>query len=250
MSRYRAALVHLSISAVLVGCVLALVFWVWYPSPTIEVIGASSIVLLLIGVDLVIGPLLTLIIYKHGKPGLKFDLFVIAALQLSALVYGANRLYYEKPDYMVFVVDRLEFVSKNQLDQSAIRFDELRTNQFGKLLQVYAKAPEDPDEHSRYLDSVLVEGKPDLEARPEFWEPWSAGENEIRARLMPIENIEPGSPEEQKQVQDAIDTYASTHPSLGVLPIGGIEEDMGMLLDRDTLEVLDVLKADPWPADE
>lgn len=250
MSRYRAALIHLSISAVLVGAVMALVFRVWYPSPTIEVVGAASIILMLIGVDLVIGPLLTLVVYKHGKPGLKFDLSVIATMQLIALVYGANRLYTEKPDYLVFAVDRLEFVSKKQVDQAALRFDELRGNEFGKLVQVYANTPDDPAEFQQYLDSVMFEGKPDLEARAEFWEPWSAGEAEIRAQLKPIDDIQPKSSDEQKNVQHAVDKFSENHPNLGVLPIGGIEKNLGMLLDRESLEVLDVLRADPWQTDE
>ena len=112
MSRYRASLIHLLISGLLVGNVIGVVLWVWYPSPTFEAVGAFSIIRLLIGVDLILGPLLTLIVFKQGKPGLKFDLTVIALTQIAALVYGTYTLYKEKPDYMVFSIDRLEFVSK------------------------------------------------------------------------------------------------------------------------------------------
>jgi hypothetical protein len=250
MSRYRAALIHLLISAVLVGNVIGLVIWVWYPEPSFEAVGTISIIGLLVGVDLVMGPLLTLIVFKHGKPGLMFDLSVIALMQIVALIYGSYTLYEEKPNYLVFAIDRLEFVSKKQVDQSAIQYDELRNKHFAELIQVFARSPEDPDEFQRYFDSVVFDGKPDLESRAEYWEPWTAGADVIRSQLKSIEDIRPASPLERENLQQAIDDYAEDHPNLGILPIGGIEKDLGMLLDGDTLEILGILDADPWLPNE
>ncbi len=249
ISRYRASLIHLLVSSVVVAGVIGVIFWVWYPEPTFEILGAFSMIRLLVGVDLVIGPLLTMVVYKHGKPGLKFDLVVIALMQITALVYGSYTLYEEKPHYMVFAIDRLEFISKKQVDQSAIRFDELRTKESARPVQVFARPPEDPEEYQRYFDSIVFEGQPDLESRAEFYEPWSAGTEIIRQKIKPIEDIKPATSREQRNVQIAVEKYASSHPNLGILPIGGIERDVGMLLDRDTLEILDVLDANPWAVD-
>lgn len=246
MSRYRASLIHLSISAVLVGAVFAVVFWVWYPKPAFQVAGALSIITLLVGVDLVLGPLLTLVVYKHGKPGLKFDLSVIVLIQLVALVYGAYTLYDEKPYYLVFSVDRLEFIPKKQVDQSEIRYDELRSKPFAELIRVFARSPEDPDEFQRFLDSVLSEGKPDLERRAEYWEPWASGTDVIRSQMKGVEDLEVESSHEQAILQRAIDKYVGAHPNLGILPVGGIEADIGIILDRDTLETLNVVNVNPW----
>ena len=246
MSRYRASFIHLLISTLLVGSVLAIVFLAWYPGPLFEIAGAASVVRVLIGVDLVVGPLLTLIIYKEDKWGLKFDLCAIAVLQIIALLYGSYLLYDEKPHYLVFVVDRLEFTAEKQVDTSAIRFDTSQVKQFAGLRQVFARPPEDPDEYQRYLTSVMDDGLPDLDGRGEYWEPWSAGADVIRSKIKPLNEIEPGSPREQQNLQQAIESYAAAHPNLGVLPIGSIEENKGMLLDRDTLEVLDVLNVNPW----
>ena len=250
MSRYRASLIHLLISALLVGCVVGIVYWFWYPEPTFGIVGVLPIMLMLIGIDLVLGPLLTMIVYKHGKPGLKFDLSVIALVQIVALVYGAHTLYQEKPHYLVFAVDRLEFVAQSHIDPLVMRFAESQTEQFAGLVQVFARRPEDPEEYQRYFDSVLFENQPDLERRPEFWEPWLDGTAEIRKHIKPIENIETSSPGEQEKVRQAIEKHAGIHRNLGVLPIGGIKENVGLLLDRDTLEIVDVIYANPWPADD
>jgi hypothetical protein len=223
MSRYQASLIHLTISLVVVSIVFSVVFFVWYPKPAFEVVGASSIVRLLIGVDLVLGPLLTLVVYKHGKPGLRFDLSVIAILQVVALLYGSYRLYEEKPQYLVFAVDRLEFVSKKQVDESAIRYDELRIKPFAKLIPVFARRPEDQEEFQRFLDSVVIEGQPDLERRAEYWEPWAAGTDEIRHRIRPLSEFNSSDPREREIVRQAIDRYTREHPGIGVLPIGAVD---------------------------
>lgn len=246
MSRYRASFIHLMISTALAGSVFGIIYWVWYPEPIFSAVGALPIVLVLVGVNLGIGPLLTLVVYKYGKPGLKFDLCVIALMQVGALIYGSYRLYDEKPDYLVFVIDRLEFASKKQIDQSTMQFDEAGTEHFAGLAMVFASPPEDPEAHQRYIDSVISDGKPDLESRPEFWAPWLAGADVIRQRIKPVETIVPKTPAEQEKLRRAIAAYETEHPNLGVLPIGGIEKDLGMLLDRDTLEIIDVVEADPW----
>lgn len=246
VSRYKAALIHLLISALLVSNVIGVIFWVWYPHPAFEAVGAFSIIRLLVIVDLILGPTLTLVVYKHGKPGLKFDLTVIAIMQIAALVYGTYTLYVEKPHYMVFAIDRVEFVSRTVVDESGIRFDELREKPFAKLIQVFARPPEDQAGFQKYLDSVIFDGKPDLERRTEFYEPWVAGADAMRQKVKPIENIQAATPRERKNIEKAIDQYADAHPNLGILPIGAIDRDVGMLIDRDTLEILGVLDANPW----
>ena len=250
MSRYRASLIHLLISIVPIGIVDGAAIWIWYPGPSLEALDAFSIIRVVVVVHLVIGPLLTLLVYKHGKRGMKFDLIVIALLQSAALAYGSYKLYDEKPDYLVFAIDRLEFIPGKQVDQSAIRYNELRTKPFAELIHVFARPPEDPDEYQRYLSSVAFDGKPDLERRTEYWEPWAAGVDNIRGQLKFLGDIRTISAEEQEIVQQAIDDYSEAHPNLGVLPIGGIEKDLGILLDRDSLEVLDILNANPWLSNE
>jgi hypothetical protein len=246
MTRYRATLIRLAISTVLVSIVYFVTYFVWYPKPAFEVVGVSSILCLLVGVDLVLGPLLTLVVYKHGKPGLRFDLAVTVVLEVAALVYGSCRLYEERPHYLVFIVDRVEFVSIKNIDTNEMRYDELRSKPFAKLIKVYARRPADAEGFDRYLSSIMVDGKPDLEGRPEYWEPWSGGSDAIRMQIRPVENLHPKSERERRHVQRAIDLHRDDHPNLGVLPIGGVDDDIGMLVDRDSLEILGVLRADPW----
>ncbi len=57
---------------------------------------------LLLGVDLVLGPLLTLIVYRAGKPGLRFDLTAIGIIQATCLAAGIWIVHGERPLAMVY----------------------------------------------------------------------------------------------------------------------------------------------------
>jgi hypothetical protein len=118
MSRWKAAGIHLSINAVIALLAAGLIYGIWYPHPYSQAAGAGTLVLLLLGVDLVLGPLLTLVVFKVGKKGLKFDLAAIAILQVCAFVYGLHVVAAARPAFIVGVIDRFVLVSANELDQA------------------------------------------------------------------------------------------------------------------------------------
>lgn len=245
MSRFRAATIHLLISMSIVSAIFVLIFFVWYPTPTFQIAGAANIVFMLIAVDLVLGPLLTLIVFKENKWGMKFDLTVIALVQLAALVYGTSTLYQERPYYMVFIVDRFNLVSEKHIDKSQLRFAELQEKPFADVIKVFARMPEG-DEFQQYLDSVMFEGEADLEGRPEFWEPYANGVEIILAASKPLADLVRTSDEDERRVQHIVDKYQADHPRLGYLPVGTLSEDIGMVMDMDTAEPVDIVKVSPW----
>src|SRR5256885_4161050 len=110
MTRVRAASLHLGISVIVALIAVASMILVWYPPPLFQLLGGFELLLLIVGVDVTLGPLLTFVVFKSGKKGLKFDLSAIAFLQLSALIYGASVVFVARPGYIVFVKDRFEMV--------------------------------------------------------------------------------------------------------------------------------------------
>lgn len=246
MTRYKAASIHFLISASIVCVIFAVIFFVWYPGPTFRIAGAMSIVLVLVSVDLVLGPTLTLIVYKEGKPGLKFDLVVIAVIQIAALAYGSYTFYQERPYYLVFAVDRFNLVTEKQIDKSELLYPELMEKPFADVIKVFARLPEDPEEFQAFMDSVILEGEPDLEARPEYWEPYVDGKDIILAATKRLEDLKRTSDADERKVAQAFAKYREDHPRLGYVAIGTLDEDIGMLMDMDTVEPLDVIDVDPW----
>ena len=114
-SRTRAALIHLSISGVVVLIILYLVYGLWYARPFAQALGVSEIFLMILAVDLCLGPLLTAVVYKVGKPSLKFDLSVIVCLQLAAIIYGVYTVAQARPAYLVFSKDRFDLVQAHEV---------------------------------------------------------------------------------------------------------------------------------------
>ena len=100
--KIRAFLIHLAISAALVSMLAAIVFFVWYPPPYFQFDGGWHILRLVVLVDVVLGPLLTLLVFRRGKKELKRDLGVIASVQLVAFFYGAGLMLQYRPAFLVY----------------------------------------------------------------------------------------------------------------------------------------------------
>lgn len=120
MSLARAKLaatgIHFALSALVIGAIALLLLQLWYPWPLWKMLDAPGMLMIAIGVDLVIGPLLTAVVYKPGKPTLKFDLAVIVLLQIAALGFGVHTMAQARPVYVVALPERLDVVAAFQLD--------------------------------------------------------------------------------------------------------------------------------------
>ena len=246
MTRLRAFLVHLSLSAVVVGIAFAIVFFIWYPQPYFDVVGAWYLIRILFIVDVVLGPLLTFIVFKPGKAGLKFDLAVIALVQVSALIYGGTIIFQERPYYMVLAVDRFELVPRKDLDLSNIKYDALKEKTWIGTIPVFARLPEDPEALSRFTEEVMFEGKPDLERRTEFWHPYDQFASEAPAQARDLHELLTDDEITAGKAAPLIEKYEADHASLGYLPLLGRTENFAIVLDMETGEQLKVLNVDPY----
>jgi hypothetical protein len=112
MSRYSAFAIHLGISSLIFIVLTYLVVFEWYPGIFFDSDGGWRGMRIIIAVDLVLGPLLTLIVFKAGKPGLKFDMTAIALLQFICLSAGTYVVYSERPLALVFSDGRFSVMNK------------------------------------------------------------------------------------------------------------------------------------------
>lgn len=108
-----ATAVHVSLSIVAVGSLLGFVFYIWYPDFLFQTDGGWQGLRIVILVDLVLGPMLTFVVYRKGKQGLLMDLALIAAMQIAALFAGGWILYSERPLALVFDENRIFSISRD-----------------------------------------------------------------------------------------------------------------------------------------
>lgn len=102
MNRFGAFAVHLGISLVIFVILGYFILFHWYPDFFFTSDGGWQGIRIVAFVDLVLGPVLTLVVYRKGKPSLRFDLSAIGVFQAVCLIAGTWVVYSERPIAMVF----------------------------------------------------------------------------------------------------------------------------------------------------
>ena len=110
LNRWQAFGIHLGISLVIFIVLLGLIVFSWYPGVFFNFGGMQGIKIVA-GVDLVLGPMLTLIVYNAAKKSLKMDLAIIALIQISALTYGVWTVHQQRPYAQVLSYDGLHILT-------------------------------------------------------------------------------------------------------------------------------------------
>lgn len=203
MTRWKASGLHLLISIGVAVAALAVMLLVWYPWPLFEAAGGNELVMILTAVDVVIGPLLTLAVFKSGKRGLKFDLVVIAILQVSALAYGGYVVYLARPAYIVFVKDRFEVAAAADISPESLA--EARDPRYRRLPVlgpelVAADFPEDPKERQKLIDMAL--SGLDLHNFPKLFYPYESRAAMVLEKAQTLERFTKSEPASGKVVAE------------------------------------------------
>ncbi len=143
MSRWKAFGIHLLISSVILLVLLAIIMWVWFPGILFSVDGGWAGLRIVIGVDLVLGPLLTLVVFNTSKPELKYDLAAIAVFQFACMAAGMWIVYSERPLALVLAHDTVYSLATQEFEdfEKDLAILEAFPGSFPKL--IYIEMPED-----------------------------------------------------------------------------------------------------------
>lgn len=115
MSRWKAGAIHFLISLTAFLLLLSIILFLWYPGILFSVGGGWAGLQIVFGVDLILGPLLTLVVFKSGKQGLKFDLSCIAIFQVACMTAGMFVVYGERPIALVLAYDTFYTLDTEEL---------------------------------------------------------------------------------------------------------------------------------------
>lgn len=108
----RAVTWHLALSLLLSIALAAWLLLHWFPAPFSFAAGALTGLVIVVSVDMCLGPMLTLLLI-HSKKSLReniFDGVVVATLQFSALAYGLWQVSLARPAAVVFWQDSFYLV--------------------------------------------------------------------------------------------------------------------------------------------
>lgn len=205
--RLLAAGSHLAISALISGGVALVTLGLWYPGVFGEMAGGRRLFLLILGVDVVMGPLLTLIVFDKRKPRgeLIRDLAVIGVLQMGALVYGLQTLYLARPVALVFETRRFRVVSAGE-----VRVEELpeARPEYRKLSltgpQLLGTRPSQSGEERLKSFDLALKGY-DIGQRPSLWQPFAESRSEAWAQARPLDELISRYPQRRQELMAKLD---------------------------------------------
>ena len=249
IKKIKAFALHFLLSGIVILCFVSLIWFLWYPAPFLKAEGGLEIILILIGVDLILGPTLTAVVYKPGKKGLFFDLALIVLIQLFALVYGMQTLYKERPQYVAFVVDRFTTVPAASIEIDELLDKNLLTKVFDKPRLVFIELEENPDIRYKILMESVYGGK-GYPGRPEYYRNISDFIDTVNNddRQLKLENILRIYPETEETIRKLAESAKKNLDQLVFYPLKGKRKHMVLVLDRSDLTVLAGLDIDPWSA--
>lgn len=172
-------------------CSTTLVFLVWYPGRLAQASGVTDIFLMLLAVDVIVGPFITLVVFNPAKKELKRDLLIVLLLQIAALLYGLHAVFVARPVYEVFSVDRFELVFANDLTDeklAKVTAAQFKTVPLLGPKVIAARRPETSKERMAIALSA-VSGGDDVAQLPEHYVPYAEARNLVVQRLQPLEKL-------------------------------------------------------------
>lgn len=240
-SRKKFFLSHSSISVLIALLVIGLVFFVWYPTPLAKAVGVTHIFLMMLAIDVIVGPILGLLVYKEGKKNLKFDLTVIIAIQIVALCYGIYSIEQGRPAWLAYNVDRFELVRKNEIVEQNIKQAKLQFQQPSWLKPQFVATEFAKDKNQRNDDMFAeVLGSISLAQRPERYVDFVQAKEQIQQHAQKIELLEKYN--DETDVEKILAKYPQT---TAFLPMKASAVDMTVLIDAKG-QVVKIVDLRPW----
>jgi hypothetical protein len=248
VSRLKAAAIHLAISLALASTIGAILYFLWFPPPYFVAAGASRLMLVLMGVDIAIGPLLTLLAANPRKPKrlLKLDLSIIAALQALAFGYGIHVIAAARPIFVVAEADRFVLVSADEISDADLAQGSLpafrRRSWTGPVL-VGAAPPANKDGGDSFALQVMSTGK-DIDRLPRYYMPYGLIVGKFMHHAKSLAELVRATADQRKQLQRLQDRLGEG--PLVALPLQHGDRNFTIILSPRTKKPLRILPINSW----
>ncbi len=199
LSKGQAFSIHLALSILIFSSLVAVMWFLWFPGELFFLDGGWQGLKIVGLIDLVLGPALTLLLYKPGKPKLVLDMSLIAMIQISALAYGFYATHQQRTVAVVYAdrnfntlsADAVSYANAELIERELTprSIAELKTmdRSYPSMLRTPDPAPED---FGKFV-SQLLNGYPEYHERTDLFEPLSSEHaNMLAEQSVSIEKLE------------------------------------------------------------
>ncbi len=214
----------------------------WYPTPLAKAVGVTHIFLLMLTIDVIVGPILCFFIYKEGKKSLKFDLTVIVLIQLFAFFYGFYSIAQGRPVYIAYVVDRFELVRNNDLiiNKKDKVLPQYQQPSFLKPRFVAVELAKNINERNQDLFNEVLGGV-SLAQQPKRYVDFGQAKAQILQKAQDLKLLN----QFNNQLVGA--NILKQYPSANAwVPLKANAVDMVVLLNKKSGEVVKIVDLRPW----
>lgn len=237
--KLKAFTIHLLLSVFIISLFLLVVTQFWYPGLLFNLENVWQGLEILIPVDAILGPVLTLILFAPGKKNLKLDLSVIALIQIGALFYGGMLIYQQRPVALAFVVDRFETVLANEDYVKDIRLKKANSPFSPSLSYVL------PAQSDKERTRMLIEGT-NIKAIGKRHVPITPNIAAIKKASLKPSSLTHISEHEKRRLEEFIQQNESRKELL-LFPVQSSTYDAAILVfNINTEEVVQYLDIYPW----
>lgn len=248
MTRWKAFFIHLAISAIIASAVVAFMLLIWYPHPIFAAVGGQQILMILLAVDVTLGPFATLLVFntKKSRKALTLDLSVIALLQASALIYGMSVVFQARPVYLALVEDSFKLVTANTLSEEDIaraRNPDYLTLPLTGPVYVYSTQPANVEEIQEVVTAELS-GK-GLQHLPKFYKPYAEYGHTAGKASRPVADLRKINPERIAEIDKAVRASGRIEADVGYLPLRASYRNLVVMVGKSDGKVLAMLDLKP-----
>jgi hypothetical protein len=231
--RWLATGLHLLISAIVAVVIGICIKWLLFPGDYAVLAGGQELFWLIVSVDVIIGPILTAVIFnpsKHRRE-LQRDLSVIVILQFAALMYGLHTLYIARPIALVFEVDRFRVVTPaNILIQELPQAPEpYRSLPLAKVWTLGTSVNSDAGSGRLEIIQLALQGY-DVSQRPSFWQSYELSRPAVLKRARSASFLIKHYQQERHDLETRLSALNLSVESALFLPVQGRVEGWVVLL--------------------
>ncbi len=247
-ARAAASGIHFGLCMLVALLAGLLVFGLWYPYPYGELSGGRQLFGLVVGVDVVLGPLITLVIFNRSKPRaeLRRDLAIIVAIQLAALGYGLWTVFIARPVHLVFELDRFRVVHAVDIPAQDLPKAPPGVTAMPLLGPSLLSLRPFKDENEKLAYTLAALQGVALSARPELWRPYEAARADILRQAQPVAKLKQRFAAQTAEIDQAAGVAGANAKELVYLPMTGRKTFWTVLLDPVTAQPVAFLPLDAF----
>jgi hypothetical protein len=247
--RLKAFSLHLLSSATVLTLILGSLYFGWYRWPGWYLTDVTRVVVVMVCVDVVLGPTLTLIIanQKKSRRELTRDIGIIVAVQLCALTYGSVSLWSGRPLYYAFSENVLQLVQAYDINADEAKLGReqnpgLAPHWYSLPRWIWAPLPQDAGEARRIVSSSITGGD-DVTSMPRYFRRWEEGLSALRSQLKKVDDVAYFAKSDKKKLKDRMQAAGLADDQPSTMPLTGRGHPLLAVIDPASLKITAVFTA-------